>query len=63
MLVLSVREAWEQSLRREGHVRDEAQEEIAALLDPTAYTGECAAIASAQATRARVVAAEIEAAK
>jgi len=30
---LSVREAWEQSLRREGHVRDEAQEEIAALLE------------------------------
>ena len=30
---MSVREAWEQSLRREGHVRDEAQEEIAALLE------------------------------
>jgi len=30
---LSVREAWNQSLRREGHVRDEAQEEIATLLE------------------------------
>ena len=30
---MSVREAWEQSLRREGHVRDAAQEEIAALLE------------------------------
>jgi 3-carboxy-cis,cis-muconate cycloisomerase len=35
--------------------------QISELLDPTAYTGECAAIAAAQAEHARKVAAEIEA--
>lgn len=35
--------------------------QITALLDPTAYTGECAAIAAAQAIHARGVAAKIDA--
>jgi adenylosuccinate lyase len=34
-------------------------EDIARLLDPTAYLGECAQIASDQAARARIIAAEI----
>ena len=34
-------------------------DEIAALLDPTAYTGQCAAIATEQAARGREVAAAI----
>ena len=34
-------------------------EDIAAKLDPEAYTGSCAAIATAQAKRARTVAGEL----
>ena len=56
-------ESFQSLLAKDETVRAHLNEaEIAALLDPTAYTGQCAAIAAEQAVRARAIAAELEAA-
>lgn len=53
-----------QLLEEDEHIKAHMNaEQIRALLDPTAYTGECAAMARTQASRGRNVASEIRAAQ